>query len=135
MLLRSKKTIPPKADDAFSRQQALACVPVRNPQIKEHENEQGELCLAYQVRIKPWFQNIVQKFTGKSNEIIERKLQLDGLGSSVWHMINGKRSVKELITEFQNTHQLNPREAEISITAFLKDLGKRGLIVMRDNQG
>ena len=134
MFLRSRKKNPPAADDPFSRKQALACVPVRNPQIREHQNEQGDLCLAYQVRIKPWFQNIVQRITGRTNDIIERKLQLDGLGSSVWQMINGQQNVKELIAEFQSIHQLNHREAEISVTAFLKELGKRGLIVMREKQ-
>ena len=134
MFLRSGKKNPPDTGNPFSRKQAFACVPVRNPQIVEQENERGELRLTYQVRIRPWFQNIVQKITGRSNDIIERKLQLDGLGSSVWQMINGQRRVEELITEFQGMHQLNHREAEISVTTFLKELGKRGLIAMREDQ-
>jgi hypothetical protein len=133
MVFRSKKKkshVPP--DNGLSRKHALACIPVRNPEVREQKNEQDELCLTYQVRFRPWFQGIVQKITGKQSQIIERKLQLDELGSSVWQMINGKRSVHGLISEFQATHKLNQREAEISVTAFLKELGKRGVIVMRE---
>lgn len=117
---------------AFSRDHALQCIPVRNPQIQEQEGDEG-LCLTYQVRIRPWFKNIVQKITGRSETLIERKLQLDTLGSSVWQMIDGNRNVLGIIEDFQKEHQLNHREAEISVTAFLKELGKRGLIVMRVN--
>ena len=136
MVFRSnKKKSPTPKDNSLSREKALSCVPIRNPEIKEQENEQGEICLTYKVLIRPWFQGIVQKIRGKTDETIERKLQLDELGSSVWQMINGQRTVQELITEFQSTHKLNEREAEISVTAFLKELGKRGLIVMHEKTG
>ena len=98
------------------------------------KNDSGELCLTYQVLVRPWFQNIVQKITGRTNDIIERKLQLDGLGSTVWQMIDGHRSVRDIVGDFQDMHQLNRREAEISVTTFVKELGKRGLIVMKDGE-
>jgi hypothetical protein len=118
--------------NALTRNHALECVPVKNPQITQQENVNGELCLSYQVRIRPWFQNIVHKITGKKDDIIRRKLQLDALGTMVWGMIDGKRQAMEIIDDFQKLHQLNRREAEISVTTFLKELGKRGLIVMRE---
>ena len=134
MFAHSGRKKPLNQNDALTRNHALGCIPLRNPQITEQKNDADELCLTYQVRIKPWFQNIVQKITGKGkdDDIIERKLQLDILGSTVWHMIDGKREVKKIIADFQTTHKLNRREAEISVTTFLKELGKRGLIVMRE---
>ena len=125
-----KKTI--NTTDAITRDHALECIPVRNPQIEEQKNDDDELCLTYQVRIKPWFQGIIHKITKRDDDIIERKLQLDVLGSTVWRMIDGKREVKEIINNFQATHKLNHRESEISVTTFLKELGKRGLIIMRE---
>jgi len=125
-----KKTI--NTTDAITRKHALECIPVRNPQITEQKNDDDELCLTYQVRIKPWFQGIVHKITKRGDDIIERKLQLDVLGSTVWHMIDGKQTVRKIIADFQATHKLNRRESEISVTTFLKELGKRGLIVMRE---
>lgn len=118
--------------NTLTRNHALECVPVRNPQITEQENDKGELFLSYQVRVRPWFQNIVQKITGRAEDIIWRKLQLDALGATVWGMIDGRRKTREIIDDFQKLHQLNRREAEISVTTFLKELGKRGLIVMRE---
>ena len=47
-------------------------------------------------------------------------------------MIDGKQSVKQIINEFQTIHQLNRREAEVSVTTFFKELGKRGLLAMRE---
>ena len=49
-------------------------------------------------------------------------------------MIDGKREARKIIDDFQETHKLNRREAEISVTTFLKELGKRGLIVMREGR-
>ena len=132
MFRRSSPKISP--DKTITRDHALECIPVRNPQITENKNDDNELCLTYQVRIRPWFQNIVQKITGRENDIIERKLQLDALGSSVWQMIDGKTKVIDIINNFKKTHQLNHREAEISVTAFCKELGKRGLSVIRERE-
>jgi hypothetical protein len=126
-----KKTRSPDNSDIITRDHALECVPVRNPEVDEQEKDNGELILNYQVRIRPWFQSVVQKITGRAEDIIKRKLELDALGATVWGMIDGQRKVRELIDDFQKMHQLNRREAEISVTTFLKELGKRGLIVMR----
>ncbi len=132
MFAHSGKKKPISENDAITRNHALGCIPVRNPEVIEQKNDDDELCLTYQVRIKPWFQSIVKKITKRGDDIIERKLQLDILGSSVWLMINGKRETRKIIDAFQVAHKLNRREAEISVTTFLKELGKRGLIVMRE---
>lgn len=134
MFSRSSKNKNPSGNESFTRDHALGCVPVKNPQIGELEDDNSELCLSYQVRIRPWFQNIVQKITGRSDDLINRKLQLDTLGTTVWRMIDGRRTVRNIVDDFQAMHQLNRREAEISVTTFLKELGKRGLIVLREGK-
>ncbi|MCL7487838.1 MAG: PqqD family protein [Desulfobulbaceae bacterium] len=134
MFSRSRRKNHPRAGNILTRDHALECVPVRNPQITAQDNGDGELCLTYQVRIRPWFQNIVRKISGREDDIIERRLQLDVLGTTVWGMINGQRRTREIIDDFQSMHRLNRREAEISVTTFLKELGKRGLIAMREDR-
>lgn len=129
-----EKKGPPLKPDQQTRSESLDCVPVRNPHLREQENENDELCLIYSVQVKPWFRGIFKKVAGRQSDIIERKLQLDALGTSVWQMIDGNRSVNDIIQSFQAEHKLNRREAEISISAFLKDLGKRGLLALRQNQ-
>lgn len=60
--------------------------------------------------------------------MVPKKLQLDALGTEVWDLIDGRRSVRKIIQRFAETHRLHPREAEVSVTRFLRELGKRGLI-------
>jgi len=119
---------------APSRDLSLDCVPVKNPELVEHEQEDGDLCLTYPVRVKPWFQGIFKTVSRRQSDILERKLQLDSLGTSVWMMIDGRKSVKDIILAFQTEHKLNRREAEMSVSAFMKQLGKRGLLAMREGK-
>jgi hypothetical protein len=60
-----------------------------------------------------------------------KKFQLDELGTAVWNLMDGKRSVRQLVKIFAGTHRLEPREAEVSVTQFIRELGRRGLIGMR----
>lgn len=115
------------------RQESLQCVPVKNPELQEQETN-GELRLTYAVRVKPWFSRVFKTVAGRENDTIDRKLQLDTLGTSVWRMIDGVRNVDDIIRLFQDDHKLNRREAEISVSSFLKELGKRGLIAMRQGE-
>ncbi len=117
--------------EGLDRLQALACTPIRNPEVSEESNADGTL-LRYPVEVKPWFQSIFKRLSSRDSNIIIRRLQLDPLGSSVWQMVDNKKTVAEIAEAFRKTHQLGTREAELSVTSFLKDLGKRGLIAMRD---
>ena len=62
----------------------------------------------------------------------QERLQLDNLGTEVWKMIDGKRTVRDIVDAFAETHQLEGREAEMAVTQFLRDLGKRGLIGLQE---
>lgn len=127
---KTKGQTPPQQDPQ-ARMRALESIPVRNPEVAQEEKNEG-LLLTYQVEVKPWFQGIFKRMSGRSSNIISKKLQLDGLGSSVWEMIDGLQSVQEIINTFAQTHQLGSREAEISVTGFLRDLGQRGLLAIKD---
>ena len=119
--------------DGLDRQQALACTPIRNPEVEELETPDGIL-LRYPVEIKPWFQSIFKKLSNRDSNIVIRRLQLDALGSSVWQMVDGKLNVADITEQFRKTHQLGTREAELSVTGFLKDLGSRSLIAMKEGK-
>jgi hypothetical protein len=53
------------------------------------------------------------------------------LGTAVWDLIDGRLSVERLIKRFAHLYQLQSREAEMSVTQFLRELGRRGIIGMR----
>ena len=113
---------------AISRAEALNRIPVKNVQITEDRLETGEALIGYPVTIRPFFATLVKRFGGPENYIQTRKLELDKLGSSVWDLIDGKRSIRQLIQVFAETHQLQFREAEVAVTQFIRELGRRGLI-------
>ncbi len=117
--------------DGLDRQQALACTPIRNPEVEEIETPDGIL-LRYPVEIKPWFQSIFKRLSNRDSNIVIRRLELDALGSSVWQMVDGKQTVADITEQFRKTHQLGTREAELAVTGFLKDLGSRSLIAMKE---
>jgi hypothetical protein len=112
----------------LSRAEALRRIPVKNIQITETRLETGEVVIRYPVTMRPFFAGLVRRFGGTEVQIQMKKLQLDELGTSVWDMINGKYSVRQLVERFARTHRLEAREAEVSVTQFIRELGKRGLI-------
>ena len=116
---------------SISRAEALDRIPVKNTQITEARLETGEVIISYPVTMRPFFAGLVKRFGVPEVQIQMKKLQLDELGTSVWGMINGKLSVRQLVERFAATHRLEAREAQVSVAQFIRELGGRGLIGMR----
>jgi hypothetical protein len=115
----------------ISRAEALDRIPVKNRQISENRLESGEVVIHYPVIMRPFFAGLAKRFGGQEAQIQIKKLQLDELGTSVWNLMDGERSVRQLVKMFAGTYQLETREAEVSVTQFIRELGRRGLIGMR----
>ena len=116
---------------AISRTEALDRVPVKSTQITEDRLETGVVVIQYPVTIRPFFASLVKRFGGQEARIQMKKIELDELGTEVWDLLDGRRSVRHLIKSFAGTHQLEPREAEVSVTQFIRELGRRGLVAMK----
>ena len=116
---------------SISRAEALGRIPVKNRQISEDRLETGEVLISYPVIMRPFFAGLAKRFGGQEVQTRMKKLQLDELGTSVWNLLDGNRSVRQLVKMFAETHQLEIREAEVSVTQFMRELGRRGLIAMR----
>jgi hypothetical protein len=115
----------------ISRAEALNRIPVKNRQITENRLETGEVIIHYPVTMRPFFAGLAKRFGGQEAQIQIKKLQLDELGTLVWNLIDGERSVRQVVKMFAATHRLESREAEVSVTQFIRELGRRGLIGMR----
>jgi hypothetical protein len=116
-----------------TRQQALECIPVKNPEAVESRNGNGDVLLTYPVHIRPLFSFVRRLLPERPVEKgLSKKLQLDGLGTVVWELIDGKKSVKTIIRAFARSRKLEKRESEVAITQFIKDLGKRGLVGLKE---
>ena len=125
---------PMKADKkgAFSasitRYEALDCIPVKNSQIKENRLKTGEVLITYPINIRPWIAAIGKAIGKSSVRQYEKKIHLDELGTAVWDLMDGKRPVRRIISKFAAKYRIHEKESEVSVTNFLKMLGKRGLI-------
>jgi hypothetical protein len=124
MKLFKKKNANPN----FSRKQALMLRPVKNVQVTETRLENGTIMLCYPVRTSPWVESLIRRFSKTPQKQILKKVQLDILGSAVWELMDGNRPVKQIAEEFARQFQLHPKEAEVSVTQFIRMLGKRGMI-------
>jgi len=87
--------------------------------------------LEYPLAVKPWIAALTKRLGGPAARVYTKKLQLDALGTAVWDLVDGKRSVRRIIQIFAETHRLENKEAEVSVTSFIKQLGQRGLLGLR----
>ena len=115
----------------LTRSEALACTPEKSGQVKETVLADGNVLLDYTVSVRPWFSGLLKRLGAGNDGRIKKKLQLDELGTQVWSMVDNRKTVREIVTEFARSHQLMEKEAEVAVTQFLRELGKRGLIGLR----
>jgi hypothetical protein len=113
----------------MTRQEALAYKPVKSSQVTETRLETGEVVLEYPLAVRPLVAAVARRLGKSQEDLIQiKKLQLDVLGTSVWDLVDGKRSVRRMIQIFAETHRLEKKEAEVSVTQFIRELGKRALL-------
>jgi hypothetical protein len=112
----------------MSRMEALAYKPVKSLHITEVRLDSGEVLIEYPLAVRPWIAAVAKRLGGPQARVQTKKLQLDTMGTSVWDLVDGKRSVGRIIQIFAANHRLENREAEISVTRFIRELGQRGLL-------
>ena len=115
----------------ITRTESLACVPERSPTVNWNEEDDGEVVIEYPLPLKPFFISLARKFNKGEEQTLTKKLQLDSIGSTVWLMLDGSTDVKKIIKKVAPSAGLTLQEAEISVTTFLRELGRRGLIVLK----
>ncbi len=103
----------------LTRQESLDARPVRNPDVEWTERD-GEVLLHV-----PWAP-VLRSASGAPQR--DRKIQLDELGSYVWTRCDGERTVLSLCESLCDDYKLSYREALVSLTTYLRQLGKRGLV-------
>ena len=114
-----------------TRAEAFAYCPVKNREVLEEKLEGGAMVLTYPLVIRPWLAGIAQRLGLQSSEPLTRRLELDEMGSLTWSLLDGKRTVLDVVDFLCRRYKLNRREAEVATTGFLRELGKRGLIGLR----
>lgn len=115
----------------ISRAEALNMVPVRNNEVSEKIVSGDLVQLSYPLAVKPWFGRLAEKVGMWDERPMVKHLELDEMGTFVWRLINGEHSVRQIAAEFTSHYEVQMREAELSVTAFIKEIGQRGIIGLK----
>jgi len=116
----------------LTRTESLACIPQKSPSVTWEILENGDIIVEYPLNIKPFFLQIAERFQKGRQQKLTKKLQLDNLGSMVWRIVDGERDIKTIIKQFAADTGISIQEAELSVTTFFRELGRRGLILMKN---
>jgi len=112
----------------LTRRQALDAVPVPNPGIGVEEDDEGRLRL-----MVPQNVGRIARFVARMLRLpadLTRPVLLDEMGTFVWKACDGRRAVRDIIALFVERYRLSRREAELSVTTFLKQLARRRYIAL-----
>lgn len=120
--LRLKQAAPPQ----LTREQAMSARPVRNPALRCERNENEE-AVVHLPRRKDFLGRLLAWafFVPESRPVV-----LDEVGTFVWDQCDGTNTVTDLVALMADRYNIGRREVEISLTEYLKTLGKRGMVGM-----
>jgi hypothetical protein len=134
MSLRDKvgKYIPAVATRTpLSREDTMAITPVRNPVVEWESTEGGEVVLMIPRRA-----DRLGKLVGRLFRVPDYKeIVLDEVGASVWELCDGKHDMTAVISETSRKYKLNRREAEVSVTTYVRTLAERKLVGLMQRGG
>ncbi len=106
----------------INRRQSLDALPVLNLGFKPETRSDGALDLVIRA---PRRKSLLSRFMPA---MVEQRFKLDELGTFVYGLIDGTRTVEQIMDAFAKQFRLNKRESEISVAAFLRLLGERKII-------
>ena len=108
----------------FTRDDVLKSRPVRNSLIKWEKTENGEVSLVVPQKKTLWVRSISKIFMLPSSRVVI----LDDVGSFVWIMCDGNNTIDSMVSTLRNKYKLTRKEAETSLLAYFRKLGKRGMV-------
>ena len=108
----------------LSREHALQARPIRNPALEWEALDNGEVQI-----ILPRRRDAMGKLLSSVFYVPQSKpVNLDVVGAQVWKLCDGEHTVNGIAQALMEEHKLHRREAEVSLTEFLKMLGKRNMV-------
>jgi hypothetical protein len=102
----------------------LAVRPVRNPALEWVEED--EQIVLHIKRVNNWKTRLITIFTQVPES---RRVVLDPIGTHVWRMLDGQTTFEAISKSLAKEFKLMPREAELSLQQFFKELGRRGYVM------
>ncbi len=116
--LKQKSQLP------LTREQAFEARPVRNPALKWRVNDEDFIEV-----IVPRRKDLFGRAMGFLFFVPEsRPITLDEVGTRVWNLCDGEHTVQDIVKALSSDYKLQRREVEVSLTEYLRTLGKKGMI-------
>jgi hypothetical protein len=114
----AKKQMPLSRDEAFEAR------PVRNPSLKWRISDEGVVEV-----IVPRRKDMFGRLMGFLFFVPEsRPITLDEVGTAVWDLCDGEHTVEQMVKALSKEYKLQRREVEVSLTEYLRTLGKKGMV-------
>ena len=110
----------------------LDVVAVHNEAVREETRSESEMVLYVPLK-RRWYMR--PPFSWVFPFSRERAVGLDRLGREVWRACDGTTTMERIIEQFASRHHITFHEARISVMAFLRDLMRRGLVVLVKEPG
>lgn len=108
---------------AIDRDTSMSVCPIRRPAVKTEEKN-GKRYVTIEFERPRW-----QRMLG-ADEHCRRTFGLDAYGQEVYDGCDSQTPVRKIVERFAATHHLSVAEAEMSVTAFLKTLLSKGIVVV-----
>jgi len=121
MALFGRKKLPGLRLD---REDALSARPVLSRLVKVERGEDGNIVLQVPRRDTATVRAMSRLFGMPPY----RQVALDELGTFVIELCDGKHTVRDLARRLAGRFRLDRREAEVSVTSYLRDLGRRSIV-------
>lgn len=116
---KSKKTSVP------TWREMLLLKPVRNPALEWKQEEERVVLTIHHEKPSGWKARLLSLVVAMPKD---RRVALDAIGSDVWLLTNGENTLGFIAKKLAKKYKLSPREAELSLQQFFKELGRRGYI-------
>ena len=108
----------------LNRQESLSARPVLNRLVKVERAEDGQIILQI-----PRPDTATVRWISRTFHLPPyKRVALDELGTFVIEHCDGQQTVRDIVDKFAKRFRLNRREAEVSMSTFLRDLARRAII-------
>ena len=118
------KTQPPYR---LSTGEILDSTPVPNTRVRQSGQSDIDTVLSVPLKKRWYMKRLFSWFMPFGTD---RRVGLDRFGKEVWLLCDGTTRTEQIVEEFARRHRLTFHESRLSVMQFLRDLTRRGMIVM-----
>jgi hypothetical protein len=116
-----------KKKPELTRVQSLGACALHNSGVRVVRDADGVVTLYVPFRASPLVEKLCRWFKVPPSDA---KFELDEIGTFVWDSCDGTVPIHGMVERLATRYKLSRKEAEASLTIFLRNLVRRGLIAI-----